>query len=329
MITGNMVKTISEILRPLEEYLEEVDVTINSKLTTGIPDLDASAKHLFARGGKKVRSSLVILAGGLNGSIPDGIIELAAAAEIVHAATLVHDDIIDHSMMRRGNRTVSRQWGNKIAVLAGDYMYTTALATALDYKNPALFHVVVLGAGDMVKGELYQLQYSNINSITKEHYYRIIELKTARFMAACVKLGAIKAGFNDEECDELYDFGLNLGFAFQIVDDTLDYIDNDTVTGKDVGNDFREGKVTLPLLYLLEKLNVEEQNELKGYLANPTDENWNIVHQKVTGSQAIGYCLDIAGQYIKKALDIIYKYPDSEFREILVELSNFFVSRNF
>jgi len=323
-----MNRNLEEILEPLGIYHKKVDDEIIKRLTTGIQNLDDGAKHLFLNGGKKIRASLVILSGGLKGDIPDGIVELAAAVEIVHAGTLIHDDIIDQSLLRRGDITVSRKYGNKVAVLAGDYMYTLGLDIALKDDNPELFPIMVSGTSDMVKGELYQMQYSNIDSIKKEHYYNIIDLKTAVFMASCVKMGAVKAGFNNSECDELYEFGHNIGFAFQIIDDTLDFIDNST-TGKDTGNDFLDGKITLPLLYLIEKSKPEDRLNLLDIFKNPDYEGWYKVRELARKSGAIDDSINEAKGYVENALGIINKYPDSEFRKILIDLAEFLVNRDF
>jgi len=325
-----MANDLKTILQPLEEELKKVDEDIKLKLTTGIDVLDNSALHLFSRGGKKIRASLVLLTSGLkDDSIPDGIIEMAAAAEIVHAATLIHDDIIDQAYLRRGDVTVSKKFGDKAAVLAGDYMYTIALSAAVDDGDSDLFPIMVFGTRDMVKGELYQLQYSNIELINEEHYYNIIELKTARFMATCTELGAKKGGFSSEQCKLLRRFGLVLGYAFQIIDDTLDVIEKDDKTGKDSGNDFIDGKVTLPFLYLLEKSNETERAELKKYASNPDRENWQIVRERLEKSGAIEYSLNVAEKYINEGLEIIGQFPDTKFRRILTELSNFIIDRDF
>ncbi len=319
---------IKDILLPLLPQLDKVDQEIASMLKTGIPLLDQCAVHLFIKGGKKIRAAYVLLASGLYGGMPGGIIEIAASTEIVHAATLVHDDIIDQSILRRGDLTMSKKWGHKIAVLVGDYMYTKALDTVVKDGNPDLFSVIVAGTNDMVKGELYQLQYSGIQVINREHYMNLIELKTARFMAACAKLGGIKAGLSAEECGRLFEFGLNSGLAFQIVDDTLDFID-DKITGKDSGNDFRDGKVTLPFLHLLEISTAVKRDELIACAANPVDENWAIVKKELRESGSIEYSIQCAKKYIEKAFESLERFPESEYKNILMDIAGFFVHRNY
>ncbi len=324
----NMSHSIKDILEPINTELEQVDVRIKEILSTGVSLLDDSAHHLFQKGGKKIRASLIILTSGLRGDFPDGVIDIAAAAEIIHAATLVHDDIIDKAFLRRGDITVSEKWGNKVAVLAGDFMYTTALEIAVNDENKKLFPFMVAGTKDMVKGELYQLQYSNLNSITREHYFRIVELKTAQFMGTCAALGALKSG-NNEEVELLREFGLNLGYAFQIIDDTLDLVDDPSATGKDVGNDFEDGKITLPFLYILEGTDEERKTVIRDYINKPDDENWLIVKNLIREEGAIEYCMDVAGAYINRALGIINSFPDSENRNILIDITKFIGNRDY
>jgi octaprenyl-diphosphate synthase len=324
-----MGKDIKTIFAPLADYLSNVEKEIESRLKTGVPVIDASSLHLFLGGGKRIRASLVILASGLRGSVPDGIVPLAAATEIVHAASLIHDDIIDQSMFRRGNITVPQKWGSKIAVLAGDFMYSVALNTAIQDGNPAIFPLMVNGTKDMVMGELCQIEYANIDTARREHYMKIIELKTAQFMGSCCKLGAVKSGLPPEECDLLYRFGLCLGFAFQIVDDTLDIMQTSEDIGKDVGSDFKDGKITLPFLYLIEKGGAGDLDRLKHYIAAPDPVAWKEIRKRLTESGAIDYSVRLAGEYIGQAREILGEYPDTLFKSILLDLSEFLLNRTY
>ncbi len=324
-----MDKSLKEILAPLDVHLRRVDDEIQKRLTTGVPIIDASALHLFMGGGKKIRASLVILSSGLRGNIPDGIIELAAATEIVHASSLIHDDIIDQSLLRRGNITVPQQWGNKVAVLVGDFMYSVALNTAIQDGNPAIFPLMVVGTKDMVMGELCQIEYADLDKARRENYMTIIELKTARFMASCTRLGATKSGLREEERELMYQFGLNLGFAFQIIDDTLDIMQASEEIGKDVGSDFKDGKITLPFLYLVEKGGADDLDRLKRYIAAPTPGGWQAIKKRLVDSGAIDYTIRFAGDYTHRALEILKGFPDSAFRTILLELSDFLLNRKY
>jgi octaprenyl-diphosphate synthase len=324
-----MGKDIKTIFAPLGDYLSNVEAEIEKRLKTGVPVIDASSFHLFLGGGKRIRASLVILTSGLRGSVPDGIIPLAAATEIVHAASLIHDDIIDGSLFRRGNITVPQKWGNKIAVLAGDFMYSVALNTAIQDGNPAIFPLMVNGTKDMVMGELCQIEYANIDTARREHYMKIIELKTAQFMGSCCKLGGVKAGFPADECDRLYRFGLCLGFAFQIIDDTLDIMQESEQVGKDVGSDFKDGKITLPFLYLIEQGGAADLARLKEYIKNPGPAGWKQIQKRLADAGAIDYSVRLAGDYLDQARAILNDYPESAFRGILLDLSEFLLTRTY
>ncbi len=330
VIMGNNVKTsLAEILSPIDPLMARVDVEILEKMKTGISLIDEGAFHLFKKGGKKIRAALIILCSGLKNAIPDDVVEVAAAAEIVHAATLIHDDIIDGSIYRRGELTVAKKYGNRVAVLVGDYLYTRALEVAVGSDRLDLFPIMVAATRDMVKGELYQIEYSTIDRISKEHYYRIIEMKTARFMAACAKLGGVKAKMSEEESDVLYQFGLNLGFAFQIVDDTLDVVDMAGVTGKDTGNDFINGKITLPFLHLLEVSGPKEREELSALAAAPDENSWSRVRGRLIESGSVDHCIEVSTGYVKKALKYLDFFGTSLHKDIIVNLAGFLLERNY
>jgi geranylgeranyl pyrophosphate synthase len=324
-----MKNDLKKIFKPLDLYLSRVDEYIYSCFDTGIEVIDKSALHLFEGGGKKIRASLVLLCSGLKNSIPEGIIELSAATEIVHAASLIHDDIIDKSRLRRGNISVPEKWGNKVSVLVGDYMYTIALNIATEDGDPRMFPLMVYGSRDMVKGELYQLQYSNIENINFEHYIKIIELKTARFMAFSCKLGAVKSGYDEEYCDRLFNFGLHLGFAFQITDDILDITNDSKQTGKDIGNDLKDGKITLPFLYLIEKHGQEFRKVIKDYIEKPDTGKYDQIRDMLISEGAIDDSVKLARYHVDKSLDQIQEFPESEFKNILIDISNFLIKREF
>ena len=321
------IKTFEEIISPISQELSLIDRIIKEKLKTGIPIIDETSLHLFAGGGKRMRASLVILSSRLFNYRNDDIIEIAAAAEIIHAATLIHDDIIDQAAMRRGNISVPEKWGPQISVLAGDYMYATSLDIAIDTGNSKLFPPMVKASRNMIKGELYQLQYSNIDSINREHYLKIIELKTARFMAACSELGAIIADRPDDDRAGLYDFGLNLGFGFQIIDDTLDLIESGNLTGKDYGNDLMEGKITLPVIFYIDTLESGEKKAFKEKLKNINKDSISSVLSEIRDSDVIERTVKTAESYIKKALSQLEKLPESVYKTILKDIADFIIYR--
>jgi octaprenyl-diphosphate synthase len=326
----NRVKlSLEDIFKPIDAHLNRVGQAIPEILNTRIPLMDVSSLHLFKKSGKKIRASLVILSSGLNGKIPDDITDIAAAVEIFHGATLIHDDIIDQAFLRRGNITVSSEWGSKVAVLVGDFMHVRSLQTILKNGKTLLVDELLAAALDMFKGEIYQIEFSNIDVINKEHYFKIIELKTAVFMGTCAKLGAMKAEMADEERNRLYQFGLNLGRAFQIIDDTFDYVEEQNVIGKDTGNDFRNGKITLPFLYLLETATKDEKETLINSIKNPSNETWGKVRTMIKKYNAIEYSMNVAEEYLQKALPFLDAFPASLYKEKLIDLAGFLIDRDY
>ncbi|HNX22631.1 MAG TPA: polyprenyl synthetase family protein [Spirochaetota bacterium] len=324
-----MSDNLKKILEPLADDLLRVDEKIKSHLETGVPIIDDSSMHLFFKGGKKIRASLVLLSAGLKSGITDDVIDLAAAVEIIHAASLIHDDIIDKSFMRRGLISVPSKYGDKVAVLAGDYMYSVAVNIAVKSKNDRILESISGATKEMVKGELYQIEYSNIDKITEEHYFNIIERKTGRLMATSAVIGAIKAGLKPEECDIIYNIGLDMGFAFQIIDDTFDFSDSSSITGKDVGNDFKDGKITLPFIYILKSGSEKEKQNVRNFADNPDNADWEKVRDMIHLSGAFNYSINRAGEFAKKAKKQLEIFPDSGNKEIIHNLINFIVERNY
>lgn len=324
-----MSDNIKKILTPLADELARVDESIKSHIQTGVPIIDDSAFHLFIKGGKKIRASLLLFAAGLNGSvISDEIIDLAAAVEIIHGASLIHDDIIDKSFMRRGDISVPGKFGDKVAVLAGDYLYGLAVNIAIKDGDSRVLNMLAESANEMVMGELYQIEYSNISKITEERYYSIIEKKTGRLMAASSYVGAIKGGCTELEGEAMYSLGLELGYAFQIVDDTLDFSDS-SVTGKDAGNDFKDGKITLPFIYVLTKGQEAHKEEISRFAKNPDNASWPQVKKIVAASGAIDYSFSIAAQYAASAEKRLDIFPDSVYKNGIKELISFIVDRKY
>ncbi len=322
------MKNSSNIALPMEEYLNTVTSIIIEKLDTGVPLIDSSTRELFIRGGKQFRASLVLLSSGLKGPLPEGVFNIAAAAEIIHGATLIHDDIIDHALLRRGGKSIPLKWGNKISVLAGDFLYVIGLELTITDGNQELFPVMVDGTKDMVKGELFQLQNANFDHITEEQYFTTIYLKTARFMATCAKLGAIKAGYSTEECEKLYQYGINIGYAFQIVDDNLD-IEESAEANKDTANDFADGKVTLPIIYLYNNSVDDDKQKIINSLKNPDKNNWNYLKDSLEQSGALDYTKELAHSYIDKAKQLIAGFEDSHCKSLLLELAENVINRKY
>ena len=332
-----MSNSVQKILEPITDALNKVDERIIFHLETGVPIIDESSMHLFLKGGKKIRASFVILFAGLNNAnnnvinniINDEIIDLAAAVEIIHGASLIHDDIIDKSFLRRGLISVPNKFGDKVAVLSGDYMYSVAVNIAVKIKNDNILQSIANATKEMVKGELYQIEYSSINKISEDRYFAIIDKKTGRLMAASALIGAIKSGLTSSECDKIYNIGLDIGYAFQIIDDTIDFDHNSSTTGKDIGNDFKDGKITLPFIYILNNGSAEEKSELKNFISDPEGADFNKVRDMIHSSGAFNYSKKTAHEFALRAKKQLEYFPKSENRGIIEDLINFIVERNY
>ena len=329
-----MRNSIQNILEPISGALDRVDGRIRFHLETGVPIIDESSMHLFLKGGKKIRASFVILFAGLNNtikndSINDDVIDLAAAVEIIHGASLIHDDIIDKSFLRRGLISVPSKFGDKVAVLSGDYMYSVAVNIAVNCKSDAILQSISNATKEMVKGELYQIEYSNIDKISEEKYFAIIDRKTGRLMASCAFIGAVKSGLGVTECDKIYNIGLDIGYAFQIIDDTIDFDNNSEVTGKDIGNDFKDGKITLPFIYILNNGTLAEKADLKDFISDPEGTDFNKVRDMIHSSGAFNYSKKTAHKFGERAKKQLEYFPKSKNRAIIEDIINFIVERNY
>src|SRR3989475_4193255 len=265
--------TAKEIFDLVKDDLQRVEKEISRESVAGADAITAIGQYLQEAGGKRLRPSLLLLSSKLIGDGGESAIRLGAVVEMIHAATLVHDDVIDAAQTRRGRPSTNVQWGNHTCVLAGDWLYMQAFQIALRERN---FHVLDLLIGltqMMVEGELLQLERIGRIDVTEADCMELVDRKTACLFSACARLGAM-AGHTDAHAQEkLGEYAWNLGMAFQLVDDVLDFTAREKTLGKPVGGDLREGKVTLPLVYALERATAEERRSVECVLADRHYEN--------------------------------------------------------
>src|SRR3972149_2767286 len=245
------------------EDLQRVEEQIHSDLKSNLSLISIMGSHLINSGGKRFRPLLMILTSRLAGYTGKSHTELASVIELIHAATLFHDDVIDEASTRRGNKTARMLWGNQASILVGDYLYAKAQCTIVSFHNHDLNETITEATRKMAKGELAQMAFNGDLSITEEDYLEIIGNKTASLMAATCRIGAILGECSSEQRTEFESFGWNIGMAFQLADDTLDYIANKAKFGKSVGKDLEEGKVTLPLLALLTRCSQADAEKME------------------------------------------------------------------
>src|SRR5579871_2799233 len=263
-----------EVFELVRDDLERVEKEITRESVASVDAITSIGQYLQEAGGKRLRPSLLLLSSKLIGDGGESAIRMGAVVEMIHAATLVHDDVIDAAQTRRGRPSANVQWGNHTCVLGGDWLYMQAFHAALRERN---FHVLDLLIGltqMMVEGELIQLDRLGRISISEADCMELVDRKTACLFSACARLGAVAAGADTHIEDKLGEFAWNLGMAFQLIDDMLDFVSSESTLGKPVGGDLKEGKVTLPLVYALEKASAGERQSIERVLA---DRNYEAV----------------------------------------------------
>ncbi len=318
---------LEQILHPVSADIENLEYQIISDIKTDIPLLNNVTEHIIASGGKRLRPTLVLLGAEMFSGVNEQVIQAAKVIEYLHTATLLHDDVVDGAETRRARQTVCRIWGNEASVLSGDYLFAMAFYQLTKMRNAEVLRLMSDTTTRMARGELLQLTRS-FESSDEEEYLEIIINKTACLFAAAIKTGSLLAGGSKDSADQLYEYGMALGIAFQIVDDALDYTDENK-TGKPVGGDLQERKITFPLGHLLEKANDLERRRLDQILANQEIEKSQIeeVINMMINYDSIQYTLDCSRKYVFKAQRSLEKFPESSLRQTLFELADFIVSR--
>ncbi|MGA2740571.1 MAG: polyprenyl synthetase family protein [Bryobacteraceae bacterium] len=328
------VITGKEIFDLIHDDLERVEKEISVETVASVEVVTQIGQYLQESGGKRLRPSLLLLASKLIGGPLEhasaSAIHLGAVVEIIHAATLVHDDVIDDARTRRGRPSANAQWGNHTSVLAGDWLYMEAFQVALRERN---FHVLDLLIGltqMMVEGELLQLERIGRIEVTEADCMELVDRKTACLFSVCAKLGALVAGADSQTEERLGDYAWNLGMAFQLVDDLLDFTSREKVLGKPVGNDLREGKVTLPLVYALEQASGEERRRVETILR---DRNYDRVPfpqilAMVERYQGISRVKERAQAFTEKARGIIGEFPESPYQRALYSVTELITERD-
>jgi len=320
--------TAREIFDLIQDDLELVERKITAESVASVDAVTAINQYLQSSGGKRLRPSLLLLSAKLAGGEGPAAIQLGAVVEMVHAATLVHDDVIDAAQTRRGRPSTNVKWGNHTCVLAGDWLYMQAFKIAVQERNFKVLDALIDLTQAMVEGELLQMEKLG-KLISLEEHFDLIYRKTACLFSVCMKLGGILAGASDADVQRLADYGRNLGMAFQIVDDVLDLTASEEVLGKPVASDLREGKATLAVLHALERCTPSERKTIESVLGNggfngitPAD---IVAILNRYGSIDAAYAR--AQQFTTAAREAICTFPDSEIKRVLLWVPEFVVER--
>lgn len=310
--------------------LQEVEREIGVESVASVEAITTITQYLQAGGGKRLRPTLLLLIHRLFGPSNACARRLAAVVEMIHTATLVHDDVIDVAKSRRGRPSTNVVWGNHISVLAGDWLYMQAFQIALRERNFHILDVLISLTQMMVEGELLQLERLHRIDVTEADYMELVDRKTASLFSACAALGATSAGADDATESKLADFAWNLGMAFQLVDDILDYTSTEKILGKPAGNDLREGKVTLPMIYALENASGEDRRAVETVLQDGNYEQvpFMRVLQVLEKHEAIKRAYVRAQSFTDKSRGIITSLPDSPAQRALQSIVELITERD-
>ncbi len=319
-----------EVFDLVRDDLKRVETEISRESVASVDAITAIGQYLQEAGGKRLRPSLLLLSSKLIGDGGESAIRMGAVVEMIHAATLVHDDVIDAAETRRGRPSTNVQWGNHTCVLAGDWLYMQAFQIALRERN---FHVLDLLIGltqMMVEGELLQLERIGRIGVTEADCMELVDRKTACLFSVCAKLGAIVAGADSQTEERLGEYAWNLGMAFQLVDDVLDFTAREKTLGKPVGGDLREGKVTLPLVYALERASAEERRIVERVLADRHYQNVPLsqILALIEKYRGIERVRERAQAFTDKARQVIGEFPESPYQRALYGITDLVTDRD-
>ena len=316
------------LIQPITADLNAVDAVIRQKLHSEVALVNQIAEHIISAGGKRIRPVLVLLIANAYSYRGTGHHQLAAVVEFIHTATLLHDDVVDESSLRRGRKTANALFGNAASVLVGDFLYSRALQMMVSVGDIRIMQILADATNVIAEGEVLQLLNMHDPDVSEERYTQVIRSKTAKLFEAAAQLGALIAGASDEEIEAAAEYGRSLGTAFQLIDDVLDYSGQADDIGKNVGDDLREGKATLPLIYLMEHGTAEQRELVRNCIENGDEQHFDAVLFAVTTSGALDYTKRKAEEAAARASASIITLPESQFKDALLKLSDFAVHRN-
>ncbi len=306
-----------------------VDEVIRNRLDSEVVLVRTVAEHIISSGGKRLRPALVILSAGAFGYEGSHHHQLAAVVEFIHTATLLHDDVVDASDLRRGQATANALFGNAASVLVGDFVYSRAFQMMVEAGSMRIMQVLADATNVIAEGEVLQLMNCHDPDVDEQSYLQVIRFKTAKLFEAATRLGAILGGASEGEEAAMARYGMHLGTAFQLIDDVLDYSGDNQDTGKNVGDDLAEGKPTLPLLYAIKHGTADERALVRGAIENGGLEDLPRVMAAIERTGALAYTRRQAEAEAITAKAALEKIPDSKQRDYLLQLASFAVTRNF
>jgi octaprenyl-diphosphate synthase len=320
--------SLNHIRKPFKDELKDYENTFKSIMTSNVRLIDVIAKYIVKHRGKGLRPLLVIMSAKLVGTPQENTYIVASIVELLHTASLVHDDVVDNADVRRGFPSINAVWKNKIAVLMGDYLLSKCLINATMTESLKIMQIMADTSRRLSKGELMQIEKSRKMNLTEEDYFKIISDKTAALISSASQLGAITTSDNEEDHRNLALYGENLGIAFQIMDDLLDYYGKQIITGKPVGNDFKDKKITLPLIAAFQNAQDKDIKNIKKMLKKGVNsKDVRTIIDFVEGYNGVDYARLKKDEFAQKAKDSIAGYPDSAVKQSLLNFVDYASNR--
>ena len=321
---------LAQMFEPIRGDLRLVEDEFQRHVQSQVELIPAIGKYIQNSGGKRIRPAVLLMAARMSGYRGERAVLYASVVEFIHTATLVHDDIIDESELRRGRRAVHSRWGNDVTVLLGDFLYIKSMSMALTQDNLEVIRTLCDVTLRMIEGELDQLTKNGNMELSEEDHFEIIRRKTAYLFAGCGRIGGMLGPTTREQQDKLWDYGFNIGMAFQVVDDLLDFTGEEVVLGKPVGGDLREGKMTLPVIHLLEHADGDAAALVRTIVEgrSATLDEWRALRAMLVGHGSIDHARRTAEDFVERAKRALDGFPASGERDALLALPDYVLARD-
>lgn len=320
--------TLAPVQRLIADEMRAVDAVIRDRLFSDVVLVRQVCEYIINSGGKRLRPALVLLSAGACGYSGAGHYQLAAVVEFIHTATLLHDDVVDESGLRRGRPTANSMYGNPASVLVGDFLYSRAFQMMVELKDMRVMEVLANATNTIAEGEVLQLLNCNDPDVAEDGYLQVIRYKTAKLFEAAAQLGAILSHASREVEDGLARYGMHLGTAFQLIDDVLDYSGDNARTGKNLGDDLAEGKPTLPLIHAIKHGTPEQSAQIRAAIEHGGLDEFEPVLRAIVETGALDYSRRQADLESKRAIAALDPLPDSPCKDSLIQLASFAVTRS-
>ena len=328
-ITEKTIATdISQIKALISDDMASVNKLVETSLSSDVPLINQLGQYIINTGGKRLRPALVILSSKIFSYQGSQHINLAAIIELIHTATLLHDDVVDASILRRGQKTANQRWGNEASVLVGDFVYSRAFQMMVNVDSLRIMQILSEATNTIAEGEVQQLINRNKSETSENNYLNVIRNKTAKLFEAAAQLGAVISNKTAKEEKAMATYGRHLGTAFQLIDDVLDYSSSESELGKNIGNDLSQGNPTLPLLYAMWNGDKNQAKIIRNSIANGGLKNIALIKDAINSTGAISYTAKIAYQESELAINALNQLPSSKYSDALYSLAKFSVQRH-